>query len=136
MLTLLIMAIKKISELNILSISLIASWIIYCILFLVVRANRKKSRIKTGFIFGAIVTLCFDIVWFFSFFDNFDYINPGIKGVFWILAFPAAMLILIMILSYININIESHENKMREKEAEKQRKKNSHRLKHESNEDQ
>lgn len=131
MLTLLLMLFKKVEAVNLTSIILASSWIVYLILFFVVHANRKASRIKTAFISGIIVTFVFDIIWFFSFFDNFDYINPGLKGILWIIALPAALLILVMVLSYININIESHEKRVLEKAAEKERKKESRRLKHE-----
>lgn len=131
MLTFILMLIKKVDIFGAVGAILALCWVLYLILFSAVRPNRGKRQYKAAFITGAITTLVCDIVWFFKFFDNFTYLEPGIKELAWLLALPAAMLVLVMFQSYFNIGRFEHEQKQRMKEAEKQRKKDSRRKKHE-----
>ena len=132
MLTWLTMLFQKIEGSN-LVIAIVASmWILYLGFFLVVKANRGKEKIKTALISGAVATLICDVVWWFNFFDNFEYINPGLKGMMWFCLLPVLLFLLVMILSYINASRYEFDKKKREKEAKKQKKKEKHRKKFES----
>lgn len=110
------------------------AWAIYLLLFLVIRANRSKRTIKNAFIAGAAATFVCDVIWFFKFFDNFEYLNPGAAGFLWLLIIFAVMLILVMVQSYFNVNRYQHEEKIRSKEQEKSRKKESRKKKFEAEE--
>ena len=129
MLTSLTMFLQKISEAPVLIGMVLFSWIIYAVLFLVIRPNRNKRAIQTALIVGALVTLGCDAVWFFQYFDNFVYRNPGLKGLLWLAALPGALLLALMVQSYFNTGRFEHERKLEEKEREKLRKKESRRQK-------
>ena len=132
MLTWLTMLLQKVEGSN-LVIAIVASmWILYLGFFLVVKANRGKEKIKTALIYGAVATLICDVVWWFNFFDNFEYINPGLKGMMWFCLLPVLLFLLVMILSYINASRYEFDKKKREKEAAKQKKKEKRRKKFES----
>lgn len=123
MLTWLIMQIQKIEGANLVLIVCAAAWIIFLGLFIVIKANRGKSQFKTAFITGGVLTLICDIIWFFKFFDNFEYLNPGFGGVIWLFILPGAMLFAVMFLSYVNASRYEFDKEKREKEKAKQRKK-------------
>ncbi|MBQ7124448.1 MAG: hypothetical protein IJO01_07555 [Oscillospiraceae bacterium] len=131
MLTWLTMLIQKIEGANLVIAVILAMWLLYMILFLAVKANRTKKALKTALIAGAVVTEICDIVWFFKFFDNFDYINPGISGYMWFCLLPLLMFIAVMFFSYINASRYEFDKKKREKEQEKQRKAEKRRKKYE-----
>lgn len=132
MLTWLIMFIQKISAANYAAIVVIASWAVYLGLFFVIKPNRGKQQFKTAVIVGLCASAVCDVIWFFKFFDNFEYLNPGIGGIMWLCLLPAALLFVVMFLSYVNTGRYEHERKKRLKEEEKQRKKESRRAKYES----
>ena len=132
MLTWLTMLIQKIEGSNLVLIIVGAMWLLYLGFFFVVKANRGKEKIKTALISGAVATLICDIVWWFKFFDNFEYTNPGIKGVMWFFLLPVLMFLLVMLLSYINASRYEFDKKKREKLEAKQKKKEKHRKKFES----
>ena len=123
MLTWLTMLIQKIEGSNIVIAILCAMWVLYLGFFLVVKANRTKKAIKTALITGAVLTEICDVVWFFKFFDNFQYINPGLGGVMWFCLLPVLMFLGVMILSYLNASRYEFDKKKREKEAAKAKKK-------------
>ena len=131
MLTWLTMLIQKIEGANIIIAIIGAMWVLYLGFFFVVKANRSKKAIKSAFIAGAVITLICDIVWFFKFFDNFEYINPGIGGAMWFCLLPVLLFLTVMFLSYINASRYEFDKKKREKEAAKQKKKEKHRKKYE-----
>ncbi len=131
MLTWLTMLIQKVEGSNLVLIVLLAMWLLYLGFFFVVKANRGKQKIKTALIAGAVVTLICDIVWFFKFFDNFEYINPGLGGVMWFCLLPVLMFIVVMFLSYVNASRYEFDKKKREKEEAKQKKKERRRKKFE-----
>lgn len=126
------MLIQKIEGSNTVLIIIAAMWLLYLGFFFVVKANRGKEKFKTAIITGAVITLVCDIVWFFKFFDNFEYINPGLKGIMWFCLLPALMFISVMFLSYINASRYEFDKKKREKEAAKQKKKEKRRKKFEN----
>lgn len=128
------MLIQKIEGSNLLLIIIGAMWILYLGFFFVVKANRGKQKLKTALIAGAIATLICDIVWFFKFFDNFQYVNPGLGGMMWFMLLPVLLFFLVMILSYINASRYEFDKKKREKEAAKAKKKEKHRKKFENQE--
>ena len=132
MLTWLTMLIQKIEGSNIVIAILCAMWVLYLGFFLVVKANRTKKAIKTALITGAVLTEICDVVWFFKFFDNFQYINPGLGGVMWFCLLPVLLFFLVMILSYINASRYEFDKKKREKEEAKQKKKEKRRKKFEA----
>ncbi len=132
MLTWLTMLIQKIEGSNLVLIILGAMWLLYLGFFFVVKANRGKQKLKTALIAGAIATLICDIVWFFKFFDNFQYVNPGLGGVMWFCLLPVLLFFLVMILSYINASCYEFDKKKREKEAAKAKKKEKRRKKFEA----
>ena len=132
MLTWLTMLIQKIEGSNLVLIILGAMWLLYLGFFFVVKANRGKQKLKTALIAGAIATLICDIVWFFKFFDNFQYVNPGLGGVMWFCLLPVLLFFLVMILSYINASRYEFDKKKREKEAAKAKKKEKSRKKFEA----
>ncbi|MBR3963289.1 MAG: hypothetical protein IKK14_07175 [Oscillospiraceae bacterium] len=134
MITWLTMLIQKIEGSNLLLIIIGAMWILYLGFFFVVKANRGKQKLKTALIAGAIATLICDIVWFFKFFDNFQYVNPGLGGMMWFMLLPVLLFFLVMILSYINASRYEFDKKKREKEAAKAKKKEKHRKKFENQE--
>ncbi|MBQ2898862.1 MAG: hypothetical protein IJE28_03880 [Oscillospiraceae bacterium] len=123
MLTWLTMLIQKIEGSNIVIAIFCAMWVLYLGFFLVVKANRTKKAIKTALITGAVLTEICDVVWFFKFFDNFQYINPGLSGVMWFCLLPVLMFLGVMILSYLNASRYEFDKKKREKEAAKAKKK-------------
>ena len=123
MLTWLTMLIQKIEGSNIIIAIIGVMWVLYIGLFLAVKANRSKKAFKTLLIAGAVVTEICDIVWFFRFFDNFQYINPGLGGVLWFCLLPVLMFLVVMYLSYVNASRYEFDKKKREKEAAKQKKK-------------
>ncbi len=131
MITWLVMLFQKISVANYIAIMMAVVWVIYIALFLVIKPNRGKRKIANAVLVGAAVTFVCDIVWFFKFFDNFQYLNPGISGIAWLCLLPAAMLLTVMFLSYINTSRYQYDEKKRLKEEEKQRKKESRRAKYE-----
>ena len=130
MLTFILMLAKKIEAAGTVGAIVGVCWVLYLVLFSVVRPNRTRKNYKTALIIGAVATLGCDIVWFFKFFDNFTYLSPDLKGFAWLLVLPAALLVLVMFQSYFNTGRFEHEQKQRMKEAEKQRKKDSRRRKH------
>ena len=132
MLTWLTMLIQKIQGSNLIIFVILAMWILYLLFFFVVKANRTKKAIKNAFITGAVATGICDIVWFFKFFDNFEYLNPGLSGMLWLCLLPALMFISVTSLSYINASRYEFDKKQREKEAAKQRKKEKRRKKTEA----
>ncbi|MBQ8594773.1 MAG: hypothetical protein IJ406_02295 [Oscillospiraceae bacterium] len=134
MLTWLTMLFQKIEGSNILIAIIGAMWVLYLGFFFVVKANRGKQKLKTALIAGAIATLICDIVWFFKFFDNFQYVNPGLGGVMWFCLLPVLLFFLVMILSYINASRYEFDKKKREKEEAKQKKKEKRRKKFENQE--
>ena len=117
MLTWLIMFIQKIVGANYVAIIVAAVWALYLGLFLVIKPNRGKQQFKTAVIVGLCATAICDVVWFFKFFDNFTYLDPGISGMLWFCLLPAAMLFIVMFLSYVNTSRFEHENKKRLKAA-------------------
>lgn len=131
MLTWLTMLIQKIEGSNFVLVILLAMWILYFGFFFVVKANRGKKKIKTALITGAVITEICDIVWFFKFFDNFEYINPGFGGILWFALLPVLMFIAVMYLSYVNASRYEFDKKKREKEEAKQKKKEKRRKKFE-----
>jgi len=131
LITFIVMALRKIELANYFLITVAAVWALYLGLFFVVKANRGKKQIKTALIAGLASTLVCDIVWFFKFFDNLDYEDPGLLGMAWLFLLPAVMLFMVMLLSYINTSRYEHEQKKRLKEEEKLRKKESRRAKYE-----
>ena len=134
MITWLTMLIQKIEGSSLVLIILAAMWILYLGFFFVVKANRSKQKLKTAVITGAVATLICDVIWFFKFFDNFEYINPGLAGVMWFCLLPALMFISVMFLSYVNASRYEFDKKKREREEAKQRKKEKRRKKYESHE--
>ena len=132
MLTWLTMLIQKIEGSNIVIAILCAMWVLYLGFFLVVKANRTKKAMKTALITGAVLTEICDVVWFFKFFDNFQYINPGLSGVMWFCLLPVLMFLGVMILSYLNASRYEFDKKKREKEAAKAKKKEKRRKKFET----
>ncbi|MBQ4546750.1 MAG: hypothetical protein IJA17_06280 [Oscillospiraceae bacterium] len=132
MLTWLTMLIQKIEGSNIVIAILCAMWVLYLGFFLVVKANRTKKAMKTALITGAVLTEICDVVWFFKFFDNFQYINPGLGGVMWFCFLPVLMFLGVMILSYLNASRYEFDKKKREKEAAKAKKKEKRRKKFET----
>ena len=131
MLTWLTMLIQKIEGSNLVLIIVSVMWLLYLGFFFVVKANRGKEKFKTAIISGAVATLICDIIWFFKFFDNFEYINPGLKGIMWFCLLPVFLFFLVMILSYINASRYEFDKKKREKEAAKAKKKEKRRKKFE-----
>ena len=132
MLTWLTMLLQKIEGSNLVIAIVAAMWLLYLGFFLIVKANRGKEKIKTALISGAVATLICDVVWWFNFFDNFEYINPGLKGMMWFCLLPVLLFLLVMILSYINASRYEFDKKKREKEAAKAKKKEKRRKKFES----
>ena len=132
MLTWLTMLFQKIEGSNLVIAIVAAMWLLYLGFFLIVKANRGKEKIKTALISGAVATLICDVVWWFNFFDNFEYINPGLKGMMWFCLLPVLLFLLVMILSYINASRYEFDKKKREKEAAKAKKKEKRRKKYES----
>lgn len=132
MLTWITMLVQKVESSNLALVIIGAMWLLYLGLFLGVKANRSKQKFKTALIAGAIITLICDIVWFFKFFDNFHYINPGAGGVAWFFLLPVLLFIAVMVLSYINASRYEFDKKKREKEEAKQKKKEKRRKKFES----
>ena len=132
MLTWLTMFFQKIEGSNLVLIIVSVMWLLYLGFFFVVKANRGKEKFKTAIISGAVATLICDIIWFFKFFDNFEYINPGLKGIMWFCLLPVFLFFLVMILSYINASLYEFDKKKREKEAAKAKKKEKRRKKFEN----
>ena len=132
MLTWLTMLIQKIEGSNLVLAVVAAMWVLYLGFFFIVKANRGKEKIKTALIAGAVATLICDVIWWFKFFDNFEYINPGLKGAMWFCLLPVLLFLLVMVLSYINASRYEFDKKKREKEAKKQKKKEKRRKKYES----
>ena len=129
MLTWLTMLIQKIEGSNFVLVIVAAMWLLYLGFFFAVKANRGKQKFKTAIISGAVATLICDIIWFFKFFDNFEYRNPGLKGIMWFCLLPVFLFFLVMILSYINASRYEFDKKKREKEAAKAKKKEKRRKK-------
>ena len=132
MLTWLTMLIQKIEGSNFVLVIVAAMWLLYLGFFFAVKANRGKQKFKTAIISGAVATLICDIIWFFKFFDNFEYRNPGLKGIMWFFLLPVFLFFLVMILSYINASRYEFDKKKREKEAAKAKKKEKRRKKFEN----
>lgn len=135
MITWLTMLLQKIEGANLIIAVIAALWLLYLIFFYAVKANRTKKAFKTALITGAVITEICDIVWFFKFFDNFDYVNPGLGGILWLCLLPALFFIAVMYLSYVNASRYEFDKKKREKEAAKQKKKERRRKKFEENEE-
>ncbi|MBQ7938401.1 MAG: hypothetical protein IJ283_07935 [Oscillospiraceae bacterium] len=131
MITWLIMFLQKIEGANLFIAVIGAMWVLYAGFFLAIKANRGKNQLKAAAISGLVVTFISDMVWFFKFFDNFEYRNPGVGGVLWILLLPVLMFLCVMVLSYINASRYEFDKKKREKEASKQKKKEKRRKKYE-----
>ena len=108
MITWLAMFLQKIEGANLFLTVVIAMWVLYAVFFLAVKANRRKKQIKFAIIYGIIATLISDLVWFFKFFDNLDYKNPGLGGIAWIVLLPILMFLLVMVQSYLNVNQYEH----------------------------
>lgn len=134
MITWLAMFLQKIEGANLFLTVVIAMWVLYAVFFLAVKANRRKKQIKFAIIYGIIATLISDFVWFFKFFDNLDYKNPGLGGIAWIVLLPILMFLLVMVQSYLNVNQYEHEKRLNQKEAAKQKKKEKRRKKYEQTE--
>ena len=132
MLTWLTMLIQKIEGSNFVLVIVAAMWLLYLGFFFAVKANRGKQKFKTAIISGAVATFICDIIWFFKFFDNFEYRNPGLKGIMWFCLLPVFLFFLVMILSYINASRYEFDKKKREKEAAKAKKKEKRRKKFEN----
>lgn len=135
MITWLAMFLQKTEGANLFLAVICVMWVLYCGFFLAVKANRSKKNIKTAAITGLVATLISDIVWFFKFFDNLEYRNPGASGVAWLVLLPILMFLTVMVLSYINASRYEFDKKKREKEAAKQKKKEKRRKKYEQSED-
>lgn len=135
MLTWLTMLIQKIEGANIIIAVMGVMWLLYFVFFFAVKANRTKKSFKSALIAGAVVTGICDIVWFFQFFDNFQYKNPGLGGMLWFCLLPILMFLVVMYLSYVNASRYEFDRKKREKEAAKQKKKEKHRKKFEQKEE-
>ncbi len=135
MLTWLTMLIQKIEGANIIIAVMGVMWLLYLVFFFAVKANRTKKSLKSALIAGAVVTGICDIVWFFQFFDNFQYKNPGLGGMLWFCLLPILMFLVVMYLSYVNASRYEFDRKKREKEAAKQKKKEKHRKKFEQKEE-
>lgn len=135
MITWLTMLIQKIEGANLVIAIIGAMWVLFLGFFFVVKANRTKKALKTALISGAVVTEICDIFWLFKFFDNFEYLNPGLGGVMWFCLLPALMFILVMFLSYVNASRYEFDKKKREKEESKQKKKEKRRKKYEQSEE-
>lgn len=135
MLTWLTMLIQKIEGANIIIAVMGVMWLLYFVFFFAVKANRTKKSLKSALIAGAVVTGICDIVWFFQFFDNFQYKNPGLGGMLWFCLLPILMFLVVMYLSYVNASRYEFDRKKREKEAAKQKKKEKHRKKFEQKEE-
>ncbi len=131
MLTWITMLVQKIESANYIVALIGACWVLYLLLFLVIRPNRRKGPFKVALVLGLIATAVCDAVWFFQFFDNFVYTNPGLKGLFWLALMPGLLLLLVMVQSYFNTGSFEHERKQQLKEEEKLRKKESRRAKFE-----
>lgn len=131
MLTWLTMLIQKIQGAAYIPALILACWGLYLLLFLIIRPNRRKKPFKWALILGAAVTFLCDVVWFFQYFDNFVYRNPGIKGLFWMALLPGLLLLLVMGQSYFNTGSFEREMKEKRKEEQKLRKKESRRAKFE-----
>ena len=123
MITWLTMFLQKIEGANLFLAVVVFMWILYLGFFLVLKANRRKKQIKFALIYGVIATLISDFVWFFKFFDNLDYKNPGLGGIAWIVLLPVLMFLLVMVQSYLNVNQYEHEKKISKKENTKNKKK-------------
>ena len=132
MLTWLTMLIQKIEGSNFVLVIVAAMWLLYLGFFFAVKANRGKQKFKTAIISGAVATLICDIIWFFKFFDNFEYRNPGLKGIMWFCLLPVFLFFLVMILSYINASRYEFDKKKRQKQEAKEKKKEKRRKKFEN----
>ena len=135
MLTYLTMLFQKIEGANYIAALVACVWVLYAALFLVIRPNRGVRQIKWAAILGLGATFVCDVIWFFKYFDNFVYLNPGIGGMLWLCLLPGVMLLLVMVQSYFNTGRYEHERKKEAKEQEKLRKKESRRAKFEHAED-
>lgn len=135
MLTFLLSYLNKVESKFLFLIVIAASWLLYSILFIIPKANRTKSRFKAAAIIGLVLTLIADIIWFFAFFDNFTYINPGFTEMVYVLALPGVMLLAMLAQSYVNANAYAHEQRKLEREAQKERKKESKKQKYQNTEE-
>ncbi len=131
MLTYLTMLIEKIEGANVIPAMVLTVWVLYAALFLVIKPNRGKSQIKWAAILGLGATFVCDVIWFFQYFDNFEYRNPGLKGLLWLCLLPGVMLLFVMGQSYFNTGRYEREHREEAKELEKIRKKESRRAKFE-----
>ena len=129
MITWLVMLIQKIEGSSLILAIIGAMWLLYLGFFLVVKANRTKKAVKNALIAGAVLTEICDIVWFFKFFDNFEYVNPGLGGIMWFCLLPVLMFLAVMYQSYVNASRYEFDKKKREKEAAKQKKQEKRRKK-------
>lgn len=80
-------------------------WIFYLLLFSIIKSNRSFKKFKTAFVTGVIVTFICDIVWFFKFFENFEYVNQGLGGILYFCLLPLLLFTNLIILSFINADI-------------------------------
>lgn len=135
MLTFLLSYLNKVDNKFLFLIVIAASWILYTILFIIPKANRTKARFKAAAIIGLILTVIADIIWFFAFFDNFTYNNPGFSGMVYVLALPGVMLLAMLAQSYVNANAYAHEQRKLEREAQKERKRESRKQKYQGSEE-
>lgn len=131
MITFITMLIQKVNSPAIVPVIILISWLIYTVLFLAVKVNRSKSHLKSFLITGAVMTLIADIIWFFKFFDNFEYLNPGIGGILWFAALPVLLILAVLYMSYVNASRYQYDEKKRKKEEAKQKKKERARKKYE-----
>ncbi len=102
---------------------MLISWVLYFTLFIINKPNRGKKQLKAAAIAGLAVTLIADIVWFFKFFDNFTYLNPGLGAIAWFLLLPVLMLLTVFALSYVNSGNYIYDEKKRKELAAKEKKK-------------
>lgn len=107
-------------------IMVLICWALYIGLFLVIKPNRGLKKLKVAAIGGLIATVIADIVWFFKFFDNFEYKNPGISGAIWFVLLPVLMFLAVLILSYFNSSQYIYDEKKRKEAEKKAHKKEKH----------
>ncbi len=128
MLTFIAMLIAKVTAPFASLFVVLLSWVLLFALFIISKPNRGKKQFKAAAIAGLIATVIADLVWFFKFFDNFQYINPGLGAVAWFLLLPVLMLLAVFGLSYVNSSRYIYDEKKR-KEAEAKEKKAAKRKK-------
>ncbi len=129
MLTFIAMLLAKVTGFVAPLLVVLISWILLFALFIISKPNRGKKQFKAAATAGLVVTVIADLVWFFKFFDNFTYTNPGIEGTAWFLLLPVLMLLVVFGLSYINSSSYIYDEKKRKEIAAKEKKKEKKRKK-------